>query len=734
MKRIIFIITIFLTIFLNAQKYNLASSFPISDEYFGLKIVDEYRNLEDLKDVKVVNWMKSQSSYTDSLINLIPNRNYYLEKRLELDKRQLYSISNVKIISNNKYFYLKKNAGETVAKVYYRNGFLGKEELLYDPVSFNSLINGNSSSKSEHKYLINLISPSWDGSKLAISLTEKGKELSEVIIMDVKKKTVLPEIITNTNPSNIGGIKWLEDNSGFFYIYYPVIDNKDSLFAKNTRLVLYKIGEDPKKLKDVFSNINNPELNIGKESYPAILTFNSDDLYYIGILVDSEDFRNTFIISKKDLLNGKMNWKKLYTKDSKVHNIRLIGNDLFFLSGYNSSNYKLCKTNILNPDFKNPKTLIPENENEVLQDYTITSDGIYYTTNTNGVEAKLYLYKDGKNILIKLPYVSGNIDLQSKGKNFSDIWVSCSGWANDVQRFRYSLQTNNFSLENLVPAIEYPEFKDVIVEEITVKSYDGTQVPLSLIYNKNLKKDGTSPVLMNGYGAFAESYSPYFSISYLLWANKGGIVAVPHVRGGGEKGDQWHVDGQKLKKPNSWNDLIACSEYLIEQKYTSSKKIALLGASAGGILMGRAVTERPDLYGAVIIESGVLNTLRVEKNGTGGTTIKEYGDPNNSIEYKGLLEMDAYHHIKKGEKYPAMLISTGINDPRVKPWMSTKFVAKLLANNGSENPILLKIDYEGGHGGSIPIAQRYANIGDIFAFAFWQLGHPDYQPKENTEQ
>jgi len=734
MKRIIFIITAFLTIFLKAQNFNLASSIPVTDEYFGLKIVDEYRNLEDLKDVKVVNWMKSQSSYTDSLVNLIPNRNYYLEKRLELDKRQLYSISNVKIISNNKYFYLKKNAGETAAKVYYRNGFLGKEELLYDPVSFNSLINENSSFKSKHEYLINLISPSWDGSKLAVSLTEKGKELSEVIIMDVKKKKVLPEIITNTNPSNIGGIKWLEDNSGFFYIYYPVIDNKDSLFAKNTRLILYRIGEDPKKLRDVFSNINNPELNIGQDSYPAILTFNSDDKYYIGILVDSEDFRNTFIISKKDLLNGKKNWKKLYKKDSKIHNIRLIGDDLFFLSGYNSSNYKLCKTNIANPDFKNPKILIPEKENEVLQDYTITSDGVYYTTNKNGVEAKLYLYKDGKDILIKLPYASGNIDLQSKGKDFSDIWISCSGWANDVQRFRYTLKTNNFSLENLVPSIEYPEFKDIIVEEITVKSYDGTEVPLSLIYNKNIKKDGNSPVLMNGYGAFAESYSPYFSISYLLWANKGGIVAVPHVRGGGEKGDRWHVDGQKLKKPNSWNDLIACSEYLIEQNYTSKKKIALLGASAGGILMGRAVTERPDLFGAVVIESGVLNTLRVEKNGTGGTTIKEYGDPGNSAEFKGLLEMDSFHHIKKGVKYPAMLVTAGINDPRVKPWMSAKFVAKLLANNGSENPILLKIDYAGGHGGSIPVAQRYANIGDIFAFALWQLGHPDYQPKEEIKK
>lgn len=239
---------------------------------------------------------------------------------------------------------------------------------------------------------------------------------------------------------------------------------------------------------------------------------------------------------------------------------------------------------------------------------------------------------------------------------------------------------------------------------------------------------------MNGYGAFAESYSPYFSISYLLWVNQGGVVAVPHVRGGGEKGDQWHVDGQKLKKPNSWKDLIACTEFLIEKKYTSPKKIALLGASAGGILMGRASTERSDLFGAVIIESGVLNTLEIEKNGTGGTSIKEYGNPKDSIEFKGLLEMDSYHHIKKGEKYPPMLITSGINDPRVRPWMSTKFAAKLLAGNKSQNPVLLKIDYEGGHGNGITTKKRYESIGNIFAFALWQLDHPDYQPKKNTEK
>ncbi|GEN78220.1 prolyl oligopeptidase [Chryseobacterium hagamense] len=692
-------------------------------------ITDDYRNLEDLNNASTQQWMKSQTDYTNSILRKIPNWDNYLNLRSELDKKQGYSVSDLRITSNDKYFYLKRNAGERTAKVYYREGYKGQEELLYDPASFVS--STETSSNASHEYIINLISPSWDGGRLAISLSEKGKEFSEVIIMDVKTKSIHPEIITQLNPSNIGSIKWLEDNSGFFYVYYPEIDLKSPLFAKNTQTMLYRIGEDSNNRKVVFSNFNNQDLNITKEVYPSILVFNSDDKYYIGILVDAEDYRKTFIINKNDLLSGKKNWKTLYDKDSKVFNLRMIGDEIYFLSGLNSSNYKLCRTNLLNPDFKNPEILVPEKKDEVIKGYTITKDGIYYNTTKNGVEAKLYLYKNSKENPIKLPFTSGNVDLISKGKNSSDIWIKCSGWANVEQRYRYILDKDIFSKENLAPVIEYPEFKDIIVEELSVKSYDGTEVPLSLIYSKNIKKNSSAPVLMQCYGAFGESYSPFFAISYLSWANQGGIVAIPHVRGGGEKGEQWHIDGKKLKKPNSWKDLIACTEYLIKERYTSSKKIAIWGASAGGILVGRAITERPDLFGAAIVESGVLNPLRVEKSGNGGTSIKEYGNPNDSIEFKGLLEMDTYQNVKKRIQYPAMLITSGINDPRVATWQSSKFAAKTLISNTSEKPILLNIDYEGGHGGDITVLKRYTSLSEIFAFALWQLGHPNYQPKEN---
>ncbi|REC77115.1 prolyl oligopeptidase [Chryseobacterium elymi] len=729
--KVLFFIFYFFTISILAQKNNLAISQPVVDEYYGVKILDEYRNLENLKDSSTINWMKSQTSYTNSILNKIHKRNYYSEKRLEFDKKQGYSVSNLKITNNDKYFYLKQNAEEKIAKVYYRDGFAGEEKLLYDPTYFASLSeNVNLNNKCE--FIVNLISPSWNGNRLAISISEKGKEMSEVIIMEVNSKYIYPKTITNTEPGTIGGIKWLDDNSGFIYVYFPISDITSNQFNKNTQSILYVIGENPKKLHDVFSRKNNPDLKIDEDQYPIILTYNQDDKYYIGILADMDKYRRTFIIKKEDLYKGEKNWKPFYQKEDKAFNSQVLGEEIFFLSGYNSPNYKLCRTNINALDFKNPFILIQEKKDEVIKKFVITKDGIYYTTTKNGIEAKLYLYKDGKDIPIQLPYVSGNIDLQSKGKDYSDIWVTCSGWANDEQRFRYNAKTNTFSLENLVPILEYPEFSDIIVKEITVKARDGEEIPLSLIYNKNIKKDGKSPTLIDSYGSYGMSNSPYFAKGYMLWALQGGIMAIAHVRGGGEKGEKWRLGGYKETKPNTWRDLIDCTEYLINEKYTSKDKVAIWGASAGGITVGRAMTERPDLFKAVILEVGMTNAIRDEF--TPNNNAKEFGTVKNPKEFKALLEMDAYHHIKKGVKYPSTYITGGINDERVTVWEPVKFAAKLMANDASNNPILLKIDFEGGHSGNVPVAQRYANLGDIFAFAFWQLGHPDYQPKESIKK
>jgi prolyl oligopeptidase len=231
-----------------------------------------------------------------------------------------------------------------------------------------------------------------------------------------------------------------------------------------------------------------------------------------------------------------------------------------------------------------------------------------------------------------------------------------------------------------------------------IPSHDGVEVPLSLIYKKDMVKNGGNPVFIYGYGAYGSSINPFFSPEFLLWTSEGGIIAVAHVRGGSELGNSWYKAGYKTTKPNTWKDLISCAEYLVKEKYTSAQKIAINSASAGGILIGRAMTERPDLFAAAIPQVGCLNPLRAEESPNGPINVPEFGTVKDSLECMALIDMDSYLHIKNGVKYPATLITTGMNDPRVATWQPAKFAASLQAANISDKPVLFWVDYEAGHG------------------------------------
>lgn len=704
---------------INAQKKNVASSKTVTDEYFNIKVVDEYRNLEHLKDPSTIKWMKDQTKYSLSILHSIPNREYYINKRLEFDQRKSFSVTNINITENDFYFYLKQKPGENTMKVFFRKNFSGNEKEIFDPLTYRP--------ETKKKYQINYIKPNYDGSKVAIALTESGKEISEMVIYDLIKDKLLPYTITHCWPSDGGGISWLPDNNSFIYLNYPVIDPNSPLFLKDMQSVLYRIGDNPQKLNILFSRKNNSDLNIKTEDFPNVSLPEKNSKYLIGQISGPVKFKDTYYRSVKDI-NKKNHWNFLFGKEDKVSDFIIKGNDIIYVSEKNGTN-AIYITSLNKPDFKTPPILVPNIQDEVINNIYNIKDGFIFNTSKNGVEAKLYLYRDKKINLLALPFVAGDISVTTKNQQSNEFWITCSGWKNETSRFKYNTLTEKFIAENLAPVIEYPEFEEIVIEETVVKSYDGLDIPLSLIYNKNIKRNKHNPLLMDAYGAYAFNNSPYFAKTYLLWVLQGGVVAVAHVRGGGEKGEEWYKGGYKSSKPNSWNDLISCTEYVIKENYTSPENIAIWGASAGGITIGRAMTARPDLFKVSIIDAGIVNASRMEFTPNGLNSAKEFGSLSIESEFKALLEMDAYQHIKKGEKYPATLITSGINDPRVSPWMPTKFAAKLIADDASDNPILLKIDYEGGHGGDIPITQKYDNLADSFAFALWQLGHPDYQFK-----
>ena len=277
-------------------------------------------------------------------------------------------------------------------------------------------------------------------------------------------------------------------------------------------------------------------------------------------------------------------------------------------------------------------------------------------------------------------------------------------------------------MTDLLPKGEFDDLPGFESKEVKVKSHDGVEVPLSIIYRAGIELDGKNPALIKGYGAYGSISSVYYNPLNIAWLERGGVLAIAHIRGGGEYGKAWHHAGQKTTKPNTWKDFIACSEYLITSGYTSHELIAGQGGSAGGITIGRAITERPDLFKAAIINVGDLDAVRMETTTNGVPNVYEFGTVTIEEEFKGLLAMSSYHHVKEGTAYPAVLLTHGMNDPRVDPWNSAKMTARLQAATSSSNPVLFRVEYSAGHGIGSTRRQSLEGRADAWAFLLWQFG------------
>ncbi|RXG25396.1 prolyl oligopeptidase family serine peptidase [Leeuwenhoekiella marinoflava] len=699
------------------------------DTIFGKIISDPYRNLEDLKNKSVSSWYEKQTSLADSVLNNISNRSEILKKLLDYDGRVSASIRNIRPQEDGSFYYLKRDAGEDSFKLWYRESINGDEKMLFSPIDYNP---------DENQYTINYISPSWDEKHIAISLSHSGKELSSILILDTDTGEIAPEIIQNAWPSSFLGINWLPDSSGFIFLYFPVADADAEDFKKNTYSVLYKLKDPADKLRPIFGNKQNPELGISETGeFPIVSIKSQQDEFMLGYLATVENHWDAYIAPLTDLQKPKINWEPFYTKEDKVFTSKgqFRDSSFYYKTVNEASIYQLAEVLLNNPDFKNPKWITNHTQNENVEDFKTLKDYIVYSTTQNGVDAKLYKYITGKTpVRIELPKQSGSIELASINPQHNTIWVETSGWVSDYNRYNFNPENNLFTKENLADRASFPEFENIIAKEVLVTGHDGEEIPLSIIYSKNINLNDENPALLFGYGAYGSSINPFFSPTFLYWVEQGGVFCIPHVRGGGEKGDEWYEDGKMLNKENTWKDLISATQYLIDEGYTSKEKTAVYSMSAGAIMVGRAVTERPDLFKAVVAEVGILNPLRNEaKTDKGGSNVSEFGSIKDSIQFPGLVKMDPYLNLKQNTDYPAMLITGGDNDPRVPIWMPGKFAALAQDYNLSNNPILLKINYDAGHGDFDETERFYQDYVDLFSFCFWQTGSPRFQLKNKLQ-
>ncbi len=557
-----------------------------------------------------------------------------------------------------------------------------------------------------------------------MAVSKGGGEVGKIYIINVDTKKLFLEKIGSTWD---GVFSWLKDSKGFIYELLNGYDTKSMSALMNSRSMYHVLGTDPSKDRVIFSYKRYPDL--GFDSSQIYVTFFSADYKYLLSLPAnvSHDY-NIFYAPASDLLNTHIPWEKLADSKNHITAANIIGDEIYLLSHDNAPKYKIIKTSLKSPDLAHAKVVIPEENKKIIgmarsRDYLFVtySDGINST-------AKLYNLYTGKLSPVKFPMTANGIFLPYDIHSNEGL-ITLTSWKQPVTFYDYNADTKSTKRNTFNVNVSYPGINDLVVIETEVRSYDGTMVPLSIVYKKNVKLNGQANCLLRGYGAYGISITPYFSTMNLALLNKGMVLAQAHVRGGGEKGEAWYKGGYKTTKPNTWKDFIACAEYLIQHHYTSPQKLIGMGTSAGGITIGRAITARPDLFGAAIDNVGCTNMLRSETTPTGPANIAEFGTVKDSVESRALYEMDALHHVKKGVKYPAVICVGGMHDPRVMLWQPAKFAAKLQWATASDKPVLLDVNYDNGHF-TQDKSVTFKNFANMFSFALWQTGNPQFQLKK----
>jgi len=694
----------------------VADKKPVTETFFGTSVTDDYRWMEDSKTPEFQAFMKGQADYTNAALAKIPGR-AALEKRIvALDN------ASVKVLGVNRvgdaYFYRKSAPGAANYSLVVRMGAKGPEKVLVDPTKLST----------DGKHVsIDYFQPSLDGKYVAYGLSEGGSEQSILHVMEVATGQDLAERIDRTNNASVS---WLPDGKSFYYNRLKKLDAGEpgTNKYKDSRAYLHVLGADPEMDKPVLGTGLNSSLKIDPIAFPFVVVTPGSD-YALGLVVNGVQNEIGLYAAPVDkVTDGNTPWVKLALPEDEVTGAALHGHDLFLLTHKGAARFKVLKEDVSKPDLAKAQTVVPAGQ-VVITGIATAADALYVQDMDGGPSRLRRLpYDTGKVESVPLAYDGATIDGLYTDTRVPGALFSIEGWVHSGAWVTYEPKDDKIVDTGLL-APSPVDTKAYMAEEVRIKSADGTEVPMSIVRRKDAKPDGKHPTLIWGYGAYGISETPVFAPRWYPLLENGGVWATCHVRGGGEYGEDWHLAGKKATKPNSWGDLIACAQYLIDKGWATAATLGIDGGSAGGILVGGAMNARPDLFRVVIDEVGVSNALRGEFSENGPPNIPEFGSVTTEDGFKGLLAMDAMHNVKPGTAYPAVLLTTGINDPRVPSYESAKMAATLQAATTSGRPILLRVDYDAGHGIGSTRIQRNKELADKFAFMFWQMGLKAYQPK-----
>lgn len=696
MKKATFLLTGIMATSCAQQKaisYPQTATVDTVDTYFGVSVPDPYRWLENDTSAATASWVKAQNEITNNYLEHIPFRQDLLKRLTELANYERISAPFKK---HGKYYFYKNDGLQNQSVLYVQDALNSEARVFLDPNKLSD----------DGTVALTSLSFSNNGKYAAYTISRSGSDWREIYVMDVATGSLLDDHITWAKFTDAA---WQGD--GFYYSAYdaPSKGKEFSNVNEHHKIYYHKLGEPQQNDRLVYENKAYP-----KRFYTAQV---SEDERVLFIYESGEGRGNALFM--QDLTQKSAPVVQLASDfDYQYTPIEVIGNRIYFFTNYQAAKNKIMAAELQSPELANWKEVVPEKE-QVLSDVRVIGGKLFLTYDKDASNHAYVYDLQGKELQeIELPSL-GSVSFNGD-KDDEECFFSFTSFTIPGATYKYDVQKNSYELFR-APKVKFNS-DDFVTEQVFFPSKDGAKIPMFLTYQKGLKKNGKNPVFLYGYGGFNISLYPSFSINRIPFLENGGIYVQVNLRGGSEYGEDWHVAGTKMQKQNVFNDFIAAAEYLIDNKYTNSQKIAIVGGSNGGLLVGACMTQRPDLFRVAIPQVGVMDMLRYHKFTIGWNWASDYGTSEDSKEmFEYLKGYSPLHNLKKGTKYPATLVTTADHDDRVVPAHSFKFAATLQACNEGSNPTLIRIDSKAGHGAGKPMSKILEEQADVYGFIMYNL-------------
>ncbi|MEA2040920.1 MAG: prolyl oligopeptidase family serine peptidase [Bacteroidota bacterium] len=663
----------------------------VVDDYFGTKVPDPYRWLEDDNSEETKAWVQAQIKVTDNYLNAIPFKDSIKNRLTEIYNYEKYSTP---FREGGKYFWFKNNGLQNQSVLYLQNSLEDEAKVLLDPNTLSE----------DGTIALSGLGISENGKYLAYSVSSGGSDWQEIFVKNIETGKQTQD---NIKWVKFSGINWYKD--GFFYSRYPAPDQNKELSGANEfqKVYYHKLGTIQEEDILIFENKTQPSYMYGISL--------SENEKYIFLYESKSTSGNALYFSELNLT--KIDFKAIQTDfDSDFRVIDHVDGKFLVLTNNKASRYRLMAVDPMNPEEENREIIIPESE-DVLRSVTLAGNNIV-ANYMHDAHSKLKLFDlNGKNAKdLKLPGI-GSIGGFSGKKGESIAFYTFSSYTVPPVIYSYDFESQKSEIyrETKIKGINFDDYE---TKQVFYKSKDGTQIPLFITHKKHLNKNSENHTLLYGYGGFNISLTPSFSITRMIWMENGGVFAVANLRGGGEYGEDWHKAGTKLNKQNVFDDFIAAGEYLIEEKYTNSEKLAIEGGSNGGLLVGAVSNQRPELFAVSVAHVGVMDMLRYQYFTIGRAWRADYGLSEDSLMFDYLYNYSPLHNISKDAEYPAVLVITADHDDRVVPAHSFKYMATLQEKYSGQEPVMIRIEAKAGHGAGKPVSKRIEESADIYGFIY----------------